>query len=282
MKRYRYSEIFRSVQGEGRYAGVPSLFLRFWGCNFQCRGFRDPTRQIPAIAAHKARSLAEVPVAEAGCDTEYAWAPVFRHLSKLDTATAMADRLMALAPAFHDPGTETWTHLVLTGGEPMLSQVAIVDVLEVLEQRDNLPRFVTIETNATQAPRDTFARFLESRYGSEHREWLWSASPKLRLSGEGWDQAIRPEVLAACNALSPAGQLKYVVDGSDEAWDDVARATSTFRAAGIEWEVMIMPVGATLDRLNETQAAICEGAIERGYRFTPRLHVWLFDNAPGT
>ena len=282
MKTYRYSEIFHSVQGEGRYTGVPSLFLRFWGCNFQCRGFRDPKRTVPAIAAHKVRALADFPVADAGCDTEYAWAPVYRHLSKLATADEMADRLMDLEPAFHDAEEGTWTHLVLTGGEPMLSQAAIVDVLETLERRNNLPRYVTIETNGTQAPRAAFADFVERRYGSGEREWLWSASPKLRLSGEGWKAAIRPEVLAAYNALSPAGQLKYVVDGSAAAWDDVERATAAFRTAGVAWEVMIMPLGATLDRLTETQTAIAEGAIERGYRFTPRLHVWLFDNAPGT
>ena len=38
-KKYYYSEIFYSIQGEGRFAGVPSVFLRTFGCNFQCRGF---------------------------------------------------------------------------------------------------------------------------------------------------------------------------------------------------------------------------------------------------
>ena len=35
----RYSEAFYSVQGEGRWVGVPSLFLRVFGCNFECAGF---------------------------------------------------------------------------------------------------------------------------------------------------------------------------------------------------------------------------------------------------
>ena len=64
MKRYRISEIFHSVQGEGRYTGVPSLFLRFWGCNFQCRGFGSAP--LPEM---KVERLAEFPVFESGCDT---------------------------------------------------------------------------------------------------------------------------------------------------------------------------------------------------------------------
>ena len=44
MKRYRYSESFLSIQGEGHYIGAPSVFLRFWGCNFTCAGFSNPER----------------------------------------------------------------------------------------------------------------------------------------------------------------------------------------------------------------------------------------------
>ena len=38
----RYSEAFYSVQGEGRFVGVPRLFLRVFGCNFECAGFGQP------------------------------------------------------------------------------------------------------------------------------------------------------------------------------------------------------------------------------------------------
>jgi len=44
-KEYLYSEIFDSIQGEGTYTGVHTLWLRFFLCNLQCNGFGqiDPT-----------------------------------------------------------------------------------------------------------------------------------------------------------------------------------------------------------------------------------------------
>ena len=42
MSKIKISELFYSVQGEGRYMGVPSVFLRTFGCNFTCDGFGMP------------------------------------------------------------------------------------------------------------------------------------------------------------------------------------------------------------------------------------------------
>ena len=39
MDKLRYSEAFYSVQGEGKFVGVPSVFLRTFGCNFRCMNF---------------------------------------------------------------------------------------------------------------------------------------------------------------------------------------------------------------------------------------------------
>ena len=39
MSKIKIAELFYSIQGEGRYMGVPSVFLRTFGCNFKCAGF---------------------------------------------------------------------------------------------------------------------------------------------------------------------------------------------------------------------------------------------------
>jgi 7-carboxy-7-deazaguanine synthase len=38
----RISEIFYSIQGEGRLLGVPSVFVRTSGCNLRCRWCDTP------------------------------------------------------------------------------------------------------------------------------------------------------------------------------------------------------------------------------------------------
>jgi organic radical activating enzyme len=36
MATYRINDIFYSLQGEGRWAGTPAIFIRFSGCNLKC------------------------------------------------------------------------------------------------------------------------------------------------------------------------------------------------------------------------------------------------------
>ena len=190
MKRYRISEIFHSVQGEGRYTGVPSLFLRFWGLQFPM-----PRLWQRALPEMKVERLAEFPVFESGCDTEYAWNSAYRHLLEELTADEICDRLEALVPSFQHPYSGQATHLVVTGGEPMLSQTALVAVLDALAARDNLPNFITIETNGTQAPRQDLADRISRYEGYGSREWFWSVSPKLSISGEAWMRRYGPKWL---------------------------------------------------------------------------------------
>jgi len=283
MAEYRYSELFRSVQGEGKYTGVPTLWLRFWGCNFKCEGFSQSNPQsqstyinpFDGVDVSAFETMEDLPVIQYGCDSIYSWHKSFQHLSHQATAAQICDRLEAILP---NGKFGTSYHMAFTGGEPIISQNGILDVLRELERRENVPKFITVETNGTQVVREELSSWISDYTG----EWMWSVSPKLSASGESWSDAIKPEIVSSYKALSDAGQLKFVVNGTQQTWDDVHKAVELYRAAGIDWEITVMPCGATKEQQEAIQADICEQAIEYGYRFSARLHNWLWGNKVGT
>lgn len=287
-KKYRYSEIFgQTFQGEGQYTGRPTTWLRVWGCNFECAGFGQEQPDKPEtydldylnIDPSEYKSMEALPVFHRGCDSSYSWAKKFSALAHQSTAAEICDKIEATLPGgkFLHPTSKQWHHMAFTGGEPMMSQTAIVDVMENFALRNNTPKFVTIETNGTQKPRPAF----ENTFVNHDGELFWSVSPKLYLSGEMWANAIKPEVVAQYKAISNAGQLKYVCNGTDRNWDEVARATDLYREAGIDWDVWIMPVGADREMQESHQAKIAEMAVERGYSVSARVHTWVFGNVIG-
>ena len=132
MSKIKIAELFYSIQGEGRYMGVPSIFLRTFGCNFRCAGFGMPRGELSteaddiATVVHHFTNYNELPLVSTGCDSYASWHPDFKDLSPMLTSDAIADRIMEILPH------KTWKdeHLVITGGEPLLGwQRAYPDLL---------------------------------------------------------------------------------------------------------------------------------------------------------
>ena len=71
----RVCESFYSVQGEGRFVGVPSVFLRMFGCNFKCEGFGMPKgeksneRNDIATDIQRFQEYGSLPLVHSGCDS---------------------------------------------------------------------------------------------------------------------------------------------------------------------------------------------------------------------
>lgn len=295
---FRYSEIFgNTIQGEGFKTGTPTVWVRFWGCNFECNGFgqknpRDPSTwelDYQNIDVTKYKSMEELPVFKTGCDSSYSWSKKFRNLSHRATAKQICDKLEEFlgnefnpGKTFKHPNTGYYTHLAFTGGEPMLSQRAMAEILKEFKARNNEPKFITIETNGTQKlqPNSGFIEVVKD-YISNGAELFWSCSPKLSSSGEKWEDAIKPQIVASYNQLSSVGQLKFVVDGSDQCWDEVKAATNAFESHGIKWPVTIMPVGSDIEGQNRVAALITEQAVKRGYHVSARVHTYVFGNVIG-
>lgn len=300
---YKYTELFRSFQGEGHHTGKNTMWLRLFQCNLNCNGFgqKDPTDpetyELPyeTIDIKDVTSLNELPVFEYGCDSSYSWSKKYEHLAHQHTAKEIADRLedelkSATNPEgkFKHPKSGIETHMCFTGGEPMMrpNQRCIEAVMRELFTRNNMPNFVTIETNGTQKLSREFRAFLEwfGQMCNDQCEWFWSFSPKLfNTSGEEARKAIKPEVIADYQDYSPSGQLKFVVNGTKETWNELESVVAEFREAGIHFPVWVMPVGATKEQQETEQVKeIVAESLARGYNVSGRLHAHMLGNELST
>jgi 7-carboxy-7-deazaguanine synthase len=234
------NELFYSLQGEGKLAGMPTVFVRTSGCNLRCWF----------------------------CDSYHtSWEPTHAWVN-LDAIVGEIEE--------HDA-----EHVVLTGGEPMMHE-ASVDLLDRLGERGY---HTTVETNGTI-------------YRDTHID-LASISPKLASStptperdpkGDG-DWAERHEERRIdMDALAQLvdeyeSQLKFVVTGPEdmaEITDLVERVRTATSTCVSDSDILLMPEGVTREDLEETRTMVAELAMEYGYRYTPRLHVDLWNDAPGT
>lgn len=290
----KYSETFFSPQGEGKYVGIPSLWIRFFLCNLQCNGFgqdnpTDPDSwELPyeKIDISEITDVMDLPVFEKGCDSSYTWAKKYKHLITDRTVDECVDELTAHLPTgtFIHPKTLQTFDMCFTGGEPMLknTQPGMVAIMEEFERRNNVPGRVTVETNGTKPLEEALETYIEKYVYMESKEWFWSVSPKLwSTAGEAPKKAIKPEVVKQYFDVSPYGQLKFVVNGSDESWQEVEQHVKAFRDAGVPWDVWIMGVGGTVEGLKMTEAMIADEAIQRGYFYTSRVHAHIYGNAIG-
>ena len=225
----RLSEIFDSLQGEGVNAGAPCRFVRLALCNLHCHY----------------------------CDTKYTWD--FRHFDYEREVyelpiDALAEQLRT-APA---------GHVVVTGGEPLLQQRALVKVLE----RVPLELFIEIETNGTRVP---LPSLLE-------RVSQWNVSPKLASAGDSEALRIRPDALLALRDTGRA-YLKLVVrteQDRDEA--EALRARFGFPRE----RTLLMPEAATPEQLAAHSGEIAAWSQALSVRFSSRLHVALWGGRRGT
>ena len=288
---WRYSEEFYSIQGEGKFVGVPSVFLRMFGCNFRCKNFgrskdetfakNEPNPEVQEVIDNidQYENFGDLPIVHTGCDTYASIYPQFKRFMKNLNTDEVAERLLALTP------NGSWTmpngqdiHLIITGGEPMLGwQKNYVELFNHPKMKDL--KNVTIETNGTQALRPEFVDFIT------HQERIcitFSCSPKLSVSGESWSDAIRPEVaLGYYNVANSIMYFKFVV-ANEMDMGEVDLAVNEFRNADVIVPVYCMPVGGCEVEYMENRSKVAEIAMSKGYRYSPRLHIDLFGNQWGT
>ena len=292
-----YSEIFRSIQGEGVYTGVPTVWLRLFGCNLECNGFgqKDPTDPSTYVLPYQEIDLKDITVPEQlpvfpyGCDSSYSWSKRFKKLQRKGTPEEVANEL-------HQLMYDNKTHIAFTGGEPLMKagQKNIIKVIKELKElsKDDYGRpvkltNVTFETNGTRPLTEELTTTLIG--DSFDTEFFFSVSPKI-WSTSGEKDKIFPEIVLGYQEASyiptvsrPQGQLKFVCNGSIPSWCEIELAVKQFRNAGVLYPIWIMPVGATEEsQSEEIVKIIAEETMNRGWNVSARVHCYIWGNQIGT
>lgn len=281
----KVSELFYSAQGEGRFVGVPSVFLRTFGCNFTCAGFGcgpgEKSVEADEVAKniHLYKDFNSLPLVNTGCDSYASWHPAFKDLSPTVETKDLVNQMLALTPNQHwvqDNGNDV--HLVITGGEPLLGWQRAYEELLSHERMTDL-RNITFETNGTQQLQSRFIDYLLEWSDIAGNEITFSVSPKLSASGEAWDEAIRPEIVRTYQDYGFT-YLKFVVE-TEEHFTEVDRAVAQYRAVGFNGPVYVMPQGGVVTPYAQNRVKVADWALSKGYNYSPRLHVDLWGNGWG-
>lgn len=146
--KYFVSEIFRSIQGEGNFAGVNCLFIRFQFCNLTC----------------------------SWCDTKYTWlrkSGTFKEYSKEELRKVIEE-----SPCHH---------IIFTGGEPTLyrlDELAVTEKKFHVETNGSILPWELLNINLADGT--IFSRSAMDMNIIKHFNWV--ISPKLANSGQSFQE----------------------------------------------------------------------------------------------
>ena len=278
MNKIKIVEKFDSLQGEGVFVGVPSVFVRVFGCNYQCSGFgqpRDnliPLKEMPFMKYDliDVKSVEELPVFNIGCDSSAAWSKRYRHLCDDQTIDELYESLDMNADNKYKQ-----KHLVITGGEPLMLRNQPFWVEFFTKYTDI--KEVTFETNGSyKLSTELYDVFYDSL-----TNFTFSVSPKLSLTGEKQKKTLKPEAIGTYNDVGFV-YLKYVIRDAFDI-DEVKLFTAAYKEeVGSDLDVYLMPEGATIEGLELTERCVADLCMEHGFLFSPRLHIQLYGNSWGT
>lgn len=228
-----------TLQGEGKYAGTRTYFIRLGMCNLDCKW----------------------------CDTPYTWDWTGKNGYKYSKAIELRRLYITEIADFVPPSCQ---RVVITGGEPMVQQTALLELVHILRKRGHL---IEIETNGTIVPSEGWLQ-LAVDYGDLGVQF--NCSPKLANSGVGMNRAINLEILEHYKHLGAI--FKFVVE-TDVCLQDVQWLCT--RLAIDKDDVYLMPQGKTRTEVINSLQTVFEMCVSTGYKLSARLHTLAYDNERG-
>lgn len=244
-------EHFYSIQGEGRYMGTPSIFIRLGGCNLRCPGFGHSEM----VGNEKIT----------GCDTLHA---VYDNYYKASWRSVDLQMLQDVVLSY---AVAPDVDVVITGGEPLLfAQNATL--IAFVQWCDARGARITFETNATLAP-----DFLAHPVFSSS---VYAMAVKLSNSGERFERRVKPTAIASIAEHAKEAFFKFTIDSCaiDCALDDEIDEICEIAPSS---EVFCMPLGSSAKELALHTPAVLEYCKRRSFHFSDRLHIRFWDKTQG-
>lgn len=239
-------EVFFSIQGEGKSQGQPSIFVRTSMCNLHC----------------------------IWCDTDYTWnwtGTRFKHVNDG-------------SPGYKKFEKSAWTaaltifdtvqlvrnfpckNVILTGGEPMLQQAPLTELMKELRSIDSGYWF-EVESNGTIVPTAEFDALINQ----------YNISPKLANSANA--QALREKPKAYQFFVgSPKAHFKFVIAEKQDLEEVLELANRYSIPAEKVW---LMPEATSRPALSKKRQWLVEVCKEHSFRYTDRLHVEIWGSKKG-
>lgn len=225
------SEIYPAIQAEGQYRS-PAVFVRVWGCNLRC-GFNQRKDGLTQ------------------CDTPYA---VFEGNHEKKSISKIVDDIIS----------HKIPHVVFTGGEPMLYQAHLLEVLQQLPPN----YFIEVETNGILAPSPNFVRVVDQ----------FNISPKLKSSNQ-WSEIfdkkrVNPQSLKAFPY--DKSLLKFVATTEE----DIGEIGKIIKHAP-NIPIALMPEGQTQQVVLDNLPKTLDLCLKHGYGFSNRDHILAYGDKRG-
>jgi 7-carboxy-7-deazaguanine synthase len=257
-------EVAGTIQGEGMYQGVPSLFIRTSGCNLRCL----------FTSKDKKHNF---------CDTSYSsFKPEINFMEVKTVAQIIRNNIGNMK------------HLVVTGGEPMLQSTQLVELFELIK---DLKLKITIETNGTIYDEEiipyvdlfsispklknsdpTVEKLEDVKYNLNHD--LINQHISRRYNIDALDNLTEAS-LGMVEFEQPKIQFKFVITNPE----DLIEIKELYLPMLLDYcndvpeaaqYIYLMPEGITEEELKEKGKWLIGECIKNGYRYCPRLHIEIY------
>ena len=231
-------KIFYTIEGEGEYVGKPSVFMRLSMCNLTCKGFASSDSPN-------------------GCDSFVSWT--------VKNRMTYAEVLDFMVQNNFDHNLKNGAIWKITGGEPLIQQKALLELVDQYIQKFGYVPKIDFETNATIMP--------DARW--DVLGATFTTSPKLSNNGDPVEKRYKPEVLK-WHALSGSG-FKFVVSSEkevDEILEKYVKACNVPRD-----RIWLMPCCGSRAEHSERAHIVADLCKKYNFNFSPRLQLVIWDKA---